>query len=57
MYNHRLFLLVLLVAYVFMPTLFNWMISADSGTWFRPYIVWLAIIFVAFALHKFNRSS
>ncbi len=54
--NHRLLLLILLVAYIFTPTIFNWMI-ASSGAWYRPFIFWLMIIFVAFSLHKYNKTS
>ncbi|MFT6102400.1 MAG: putative membrane protein [Granulosicoccus sp.] len=53
--NHRLLLLVLLVAYIFTPTLFNWMISS-SGTWYRPFIIWLMIIVLAFAMHRFSKA-
>jgi uncharacterized membrane protein len=55
MSNHRLLLLVLLVAYIFTPTLFNWMISS-SGIWYRPFIIWLIIIVIAFTMHRFSKT-
>ena len=55
MSSHRLLLLILLVAYIFTPTLFNWMI-APNGTWYRPFIIWLIIIVIAFTLQKHQKS-
>ncbi|MFT5116818.1 MAG: putative membrane protein [Kiritimatiellia bacterium] len=55
MTNHRLLLLILLVAYIFTPTLFNWIIASD-GAWYRPFIIWLLIIVIAFSLHKYNKT-
>lgn len=49
MNNQQLLIAVLIVAYVFSPTLLNWMINPE-GSWLRPYIIWvvmlLATIFV-----------
>ncbi len=46
----RLVILLLLLAYIFLPTLLDWVISPD-GAWYRPFGVWLLVIFVAFVLH------
>jgi uncharacterized membrane protein len=56
MSNHRLLLLTLIIAYIFAPTLFNWMIS-PNGTWYRPFIIWLVIIVAAFSLQKYHKPS
>lgn len=56
MSNHRLLLLILLVAYIFTPTLFNWIVSPE-GSWYRPFIIWLIIIILAFSLQKYQKSS
>jgi hypothetical protein len=56
MSNHRLLLLILLVAYIFTPTLFNWIISS-SGAWYRPFIIWIIIIAIAFSMHRFSKKS
>ncbi|MFT7388209.1 MAG: putative membrane protein [Candidatus Endobugula sp.] len=55
MSNHRLLLLALLVAYIFTPTLFNWMISS-GGSWYRPFIIWLIIIVIAFVMQRFSKT-
>jgi len=49
MNNHRLVILLLLVAYIFSPSLFNWIINPE-GAWYRPYIVWVAVIVIAFIM-------
>lgn len=45
--NTRPLILLLLVFYVFSPTLFNWMIN-PSGSWYRPYIIWAVVIVLAY---------
>lgn len=49
MNNQRLVILLLLIAYIFSPTLFNWIINPD-GAWYRPYIVWMVVIVTAFIM-------
>ncbi len=49
MNNQRLVILLLLVAYIFSPSLFNWIIN-PAGAWYRPYIVWVAVIVIAFIM-------
>ncbi len=49
MNNQRLVILLLLVAYIFSPSLFNWIINPE-GAWYRPYIVWVAVIVIAFVM-------
>lgn len=49
MNNQRLVILLLLIAYIFSPTLFNWIINPD-GVWYRPYIVWVVVIAIAFIM-------
>jgi hypothetical protein len=39
MHIHRGILLVLVVMFVFSPTIQNW-VSNNSGQWYRPFIVW-----------------
>ena len=48
--NHqRLGILLLLVAYIFSPSLFNWIINPE-GAWYRPYLAWVAVIVIAFVM-------
>jgi len=49
MNNQRLVILLLLIAYIFSPTLFDWIINPD-GAWYRPYIVWVMVIIIAFIM-------
>ncbi len=49
MNNQRLVILLLLVAYIFSPSLFNWILNPE-GAWYRPYIVWALVIVIAFAM-------
>lgn len=49
MNNQRLVILLLLVAYIFSPSLFNWIINTE-GAWYRPYIVWVVVIVIAFIM-------
>ena len=49
MNNQRLVILLLLVAYIFSPSLFNWIINPE-GAWYRPYIVWVVVIVIAFVM-------
>lgn len=44
-------LLLLLLAFVFSPALFSWVLSTD-GTWYRPYIIWLCIVVIAYLTQK-----
>jgi hypothetical protein len=47
MNNQRLVILLLLIAYIFSPTLFDWIINPE-GAWYRPYIAWMLVIAIAF---------
>lgn len=47
MNNQRLVILLLLIAYIFSPTLFSWIMNPE-GAWFRPYIVWILVIIIAY---------
>lgn len=56
MQKQRLLVLFLLIAYIFSPTLFTWMINPE-GSWYRPYIIWIMLIIAAFVLHKRQDSN
>ncbi|UZJ46165.1 hypothetical protein OOT55_08990 [Marinimicrobium sp. C6131] len=51
MNNQRLVILLLLIAYIFSPTLFTWIINPE-GAWFRPYIIWALVIVIAYAVQS-----
>ncbi|WP_176491138.1 MULTISPECIES: hypothetical protein [Microbulbifer] len=46
MSNRTLLILLVLVGYVFSPTVFTWMIN-PAGAWYRPFILWIALILLA----------
>src|SRR6187431_740247 len=56
MNNQRLVILLLLVAYIFSPSLFNWIINPE-GAWYRPYIVWVVVIVIAFIMQLRHKKS
>ena len=49
MYLTRPIMLMIMAAYVFSPSLFGWMID-PAGAWYRPYLIWVGIVVVAFFL-------
>lgn len=55
MYISRSVLLLILAVYVFSPTAFGWMID-PGGAWYRPYLIWAAIVLTSFAL-QFRRQN
>ncbi|MBU3069048.1 hypothetical protein KOI40_04400 [Aestuariicella sp. G3-2] len=56
MHNQRLLVLFLLIAYIFSPTLFTWMINPE-GAWYRPYIIWVMLIVAAYIFHKRKHTN
>ena len=56
MYISRAVLLLILVVYVFAPTAFSWMIN-PGGAWYRPYLIWAAIVTVSFVLQLRRPAS
>ncbi len=56
MHNQRFLILFLLVAYIFSPTLFTWMINPE-GAWYRPYIIWAMLIAAAFIFQKRKNTN
>ena len=47
MSHQRPLLLLMLIIYIFSPTLFSWVI-APNGVWYRPYLLWILVIIVAY---------
>jgi len=58
MYIHRGLLLVFLVIFIFSPTIQEW-ITQENTHWYRPFLAWAAVIFLAYQLQKktYARSS
>lgn len=52
----RPLILMLLILYIFSPTFFGWVINPD-GAWYRPYIIWVLVIVVAYYLQGRPRSD
>jgi hypothetical protein len=49
MNNQRLVILLLVIGYIFSPTLFSWIINPE-GAWYRPYLMWVLVIVIAFVM-------
>ena len=47
----RPLILLLMALYIVSPSLFSWMIN-PNGAWYRPYIIWMLVIIVAFYLQE-----
>ncbi|NIB42902.1 hypothetical protein HBA55_25065 [Pseudomaricurvus alkylphenolicus] len=56
MNNQRLLILFLLIAYIFSPTLFTWVVNPE-GAWYRPYILWAILILAAFIFQRRSNSD
>ncbi|WP_237066467.1 hypothetical protein [Microbulbifer guangxiensis] len=56
MSNRTLLILLLLVGYVFSPTVFTWMINPD-GAWYRPFILWFALILLAILVQMRRKND
>lgn len=49
MNKQRPILLIVLVIYIFLPSILQWTVN-DAGHWFRPFVIWIVVIFAAFIL-------
>lgn len=49
-------LLLILVIYIFAPTLIRWVMHPGVA-WYRPYLVWLLVVLIAFLLHETRPRS
>ncbi|QFT56195.1 hypothetical protein [Microbulbifer sp. THAF38] len=56
MSNRTLLILLVLVGYVFSPTIFTWMIN-PVGAWYRPFILWFALILLAIFIQWRRKSN
>ncbi len=56
MNNQRLVILLLLVAYIFAPSIFTWVINPE-GSWYRPFIAWAIIIVIAFSIQYRKKKA
>ncbi|MCY4045215.1 MAG: hypothetical protein OXE99_09055 [Cellvibrionales bacterium] len=56
MHIHRGILLVLVVIFIFSPTIQDW-VSNNAGQWYRPFIVWAVVIgFAYLSQRRANKS-
>ena len=51
MYIHRAILSLLLVLYVFTPSIQAWVLESGAA-WYRPYIAWAVVIFTTYLLQR-----
>lgn len=54
--KQRPLLLLMLVVYIFSPTLFSWVVNPD-GAWYRPYLIWVLVIVVAFFVQTRSKRN
>lgn len=55
MYLNRGFLLVLVVIFIFSPTIQEW-VTNNHGQWYRPFLVWAAVIFIGYVSQIKNKK-
>lgn len=48
--------LLLLVVYIFLPMVFQWATDALNG-WYKPFIIWIAVIIGAYLLQRRGRPQ
>lgn len=51
MNRQRPIILIALIAYIFLPTVFEWVTNADRA-WYKPFVIWLVVVIVAFFLQN-----
>lgn len=51
MYMYRLILFLVFAGYLFSPVLMDWW-GDSSGSWYRPYLVWGALIGISIWLEQ-----
>lgn len=51
MHIHRGLLLVLIMVFIFSPSIQDW-ITNNNAAWYRPYIAWLVMIGVAYLIQR-----
>lgn len=56
MYIYRLVFLLVLAVYIFSPNIMDWWIAPDSA-WYRPFLIWLALIGLAFWLENHRNPN
>ncbi len=56
MTSQRPLILIVLVIYIFSPTLFSWVVN-PNGAWYRPYMIWLLVVLVAYVLQGRKKSN
>lgn len=54
MNKQRPLLLLVLVAYIFSPTLYSWVIN-PAGVWYKPYIIWAMVVIAAYVMQSRNK--
>jgi uncharacterized membrane protein len=47
MYINRALLLMLGIAFIFFPSIEEWLFTGDVA-WYRPYLIWLLVVIAAY---------
>ena len=56
MIKQRPIILIVLLLYILTPGLLQW-ITDPEGAWYRPFIVWLSVIAIAFIVQVREESN
>ena len=43
------YLLLALIAFVFLPSLLEWLLDPE-GLWYRPFIIWIIVVVITFII-------
>lgn len=46
MHRQRPVILIVLIAYIVLPTFFQWVTDA-SGAWYKPFLIWALVVVAA----------
>lgn len=49
MNTQRPLLLIVLLAYIFMPTFYGWVTDA-AGAWYKPFVIWALVVVIAYVI-------
>lgn len=56
MHNQRPLFLLLLIAYMLSPSIINWATNPQP-IWYKPYILWAAVVLVAYLIQRLKKST
>ncbi len=55
MNTQRPIILLIVLAFIFSPTLLSWILN-PQGSWYRPYFIWAIVILIAYLISGRNKN-